>query len=139
MLSSVLNSERVITVHIAIMRTFVRLRHIIATHKELAGKLEAMEYKYDKQFQLVLQILRQLTELEHRREKNGWASLHSPKQNGVSPSAVLRAIFSRGSARLHPARIGEPYWLHTASPAFRIDELREITPEILLPSSLIPK
>jgi len=48
MLSTVLESERAIAVNIAIMRAFVRLRQILATHKELAEALDAMEKKYDK-------------------------------------------------------------------------------------------
>ena len=47
MLSSVLNSERTILVNVEIMRTFVRLREILATHKDLARKLEELEKKYD--------------------------------------------------------------------------------------------
>lgn len=50
MLSSVLNSPRAIQVNIAIMRAFVQLREILATHKDLARKLEVMEKKYDAQF-----------------------------------------------------------------------------------------
>jgi phage regulator Rha-like protein len=49
MLSSVLNSTRAVQVNIAIMRTFVRLRQILATHKDVAEKLQAMERKYDKE------------------------------------------------------------------------------------------
>jgi hypothetical protein len=60
MLSSVLNSERAIIVNIQIMRTFTRLREIIASHKELARKLEAMEKKYDSQFKVVFEAIRQL-------------------------------------------------------------------------------
>jgi len=62
MLSTVLKSERAIAVNIAIMRAFVRLRQILATHKDLAERLDAMEKKYDKQFRAVFEILRQLTE-----------------------------------------------------------------------------
>jgi hypothetical protein len=62
MLSSVLRSERAALVNIAIMRTFVRLRQILATHKELAEKLQDTEKKYDKQFKVVFEILRQLME-----------------------------------------------------------------------------
>ena len=47
MLSSVLNSERAIKVNIEIMRTFVRLRRMLASHSELARKLDALEKKYD--------------------------------------------------------------------------------------------
>ena len=62
MLSSVLKSARAVQVNIAIMRAFVRLRQILATHKELAEKLTEMERKYDKQFKVVFEILRQLME-----------------------------------------------------------------------------
>lgn len=60
MLSSVLNSERAIQVNIAIMRAFVRLRQILATHKALAKKLEDMEAKYDEQFRAVFEAIREL-------------------------------------------------------------------------------
>ena len=50
MLSSVLNSERAVQVNIAIMRTFVKLRQMLASNAELARRLAAMEKKYDTQF-----------------------------------------------------------------------------------------
>lgn len=62
MLSSVLNSERAIEVNIAIMRAFVRLREMLGTHKELAQKLAEMEKKYDAQFRVVFDAIRQLME-----------------------------------------------------------------------------
>src|SRR5712692_9834577 len=60
MLSTVLNSDRAIQVNIAIMRTFVQLRELLATHKDLAQKLEALEKKYDRQFRVVFDAIRQL-------------------------------------------------------------------------------
>jgi hypothetical protein len=60
MLSSVLNSERAIGVNIAIMRAFVRLREILASHKDLARKLNELEQKYDRQFSVVFDAIRQL-------------------------------------------------------------------------------
>jgi hypothetical protein len=60
MLSSVLNSERAINVNIAIMRAFVNLRKMIASHKDLARKLDALEKKYDAQFKVVFDVIRQL-------------------------------------------------------------------------------
>jgi hypothetical protein len=63
MLSSVLNSDRAIEVNIAIMRAFVRLRQILATHKELAHKLEELERtlgQHDEKFQVVFEAIRQL-------------------------------------------------------------------------------
>jgi len=60
MLSSVLNSERAIHANIAIMRAFVKLREMLATHKDLARKLVEMEKKYDAQFKVVFDAIRQL-------------------------------------------------------------------------------
>jgi len=60
MLSSVLNSDRAIEVNILIMRAFVKLREMISTHKDLAKKLEDLEQKYDSQFRLVFDAIRQL-------------------------------------------------------------------------------
>ncbi len=60
MLSSVLNSDRAIEVNIQIMRAFVRLREMIATHKDLAKKLEDLEKKYDSQFRVVFDAIREL-------------------------------------------------------------------------------
>ena len=60
MLSSVLNSERAIKVNIEIMRAFVRLRRILASHSDLARKLEALEKKYDAQFKVVFDAIREL-------------------------------------------------------------------------------
>jgi hypothetical protein len=60
MLSSVLNSERAIRVNIAVMRTFVQLRGLLASHGGLARKLEEIEKKYDAQFKVVFDAIRQL-------------------------------------------------------------------------------
>ena len=59
-LSSVLRSKRAVHVNIEIMRAFVRLREILGTHKELARKLEELEKKYDEQFRVVFEAIRQL-------------------------------------------------------------------------------
>ena len=60
MLSSVLRSDRAVQVNILIVRTFVRLRQLLATHRDLAEKLGEMERRYDKQFKTVFEVLRQL-------------------------------------------------------------------------------
>jgi hypothetical protein len=62
MLSSVLSSERAIKVNIEIMRAFVRLRQILASNKELAKRLDELENKYDAQFKIVFDAIRQLME-----------------------------------------------------------------------------
>jgi len=60
MLSSVLNSERAVQVNIAIMRTFVKLREMIISNKEMAKRLDALEKKYDAQFKVVFDAIREL-------------------------------------------------------------------------------
>jgi len=60
MLSSVLNSPRAIQVNIQIMRTFAKLREIISQHKDLARRLDELEKKYDAQFKIVFDAIRQL-------------------------------------------------------------------------------
>ena len=60
MLSSVLRSKRAVRVNIEIMRAFVRLREMLATHKDLARKLDTLEKKYDAQFRVVFDAIRQL-------------------------------------------------------------------------------
>ena len=60
MLSSVLRSPRAISVNIEIMRAFVRLRQILSTHADLARKLAELEQKYDKNFRVVFDAIRQL-------------------------------------------------------------------------------
>jgi len=60
MLSSVLRSERAVRVNIEIMRAFVRLRQMLSSHAELARKLEALEKKYDAQFKVVFDAIREL-------------------------------------------------------------------------------
>jgi len=60
MLSSVLNSERAVKVNIEIMRAFVKLRQLLSSNAELARKLETLEKKYDSQFKVVFDAIRQL-------------------------------------------------------------------------------
>lgn len=60
MLSSVLRSKRAVRVNIDIIRAFVRLREMLATHKDLARKLTALERKYDGQFKIVFDAIRKL-------------------------------------------------------------------------------
>ena len=60
MLSSLLRSKRAVAVNIEIMRAFVRLRRMLASNEELARKLAAMEKKYDSQFRIVFDAIREL-------------------------------------------------------------------------------
>ena len=73
MLSSVLNSDRAIEVNIQIMRAFVKLREMIASHKELAKRLDELESKYDEQFKVVFDAIRELmTPPEPKRRRIGF-------------------------------------------------------------------
>ena len=61
MLSSVLRSERAVCVNIEIMRAFVQLRQMLSSHADLARKLAALEKRYDAQFKVVFDAIRELT------------------------------------------------------------------------------
>ena len=62
MLSSVLKSKRAIQVNIQIMRAFIKLKEMLSTHKDLKQKIEEMEKKYDYQFKIVFDAIKQLLE-----------------------------------------------------------------------------
>ena len=70
MLSSVLNSEGAVLVNIEIMRAFVKLRQMLTSNAELARRLDELESKYDKQFKVVFEAIRQLmsTPIQDRKE-----------------------------------------------------------------------
>ena len=70
MLSSVLRSKRAVNVNIEIMRAFVRLRELMATHKDLARKLNALEKKHDAQFRVVFDAIRKLMEPPIKKQKS---------------------------------------------------------------------
>ena len=74
MLSSVLKSKRAVQVNIEIMRTFVRLREMIASHKDLARRLNELEKKYDAQFKVVFDAIRQLMEPPDSKR---WIGFHA--------------------------------------------------------------
>jgi hypothetical protein len=71
MLSSVLRSPRAVQVNIEIMRAFVRLRRMLEDNAELARKLAALEKRYDGQFRMVFDAIR---ELMTQRSRNGGGS-----------------------------------------------------------------
>lgn len=69
MLSSVLNSDRAIQVNIQIMRTFIKIREMLATNRELRDKIEKLEKKYDSHFKIVFNAIRKLLS-EESKPKN---------------------------------------------------------------------
>ncbi len=73
MLASVLSSPVAVDVSIQIVKTFIRLRELLASNKELAKKIEELEKKYDVQFKIVFDAIRQLmTPLEPKKKKIGF-------------------------------------------------------------------
>ena len=60
MLSSVLHSPKAVQVNIAIMRAFVELRQVIASHTQLVRRIDELEQKYDHQFKVVFDAIREL-------------------------------------------------------------------------------
>ncbi len=69
MLSGILRSERAIQVNVEIMRAFVRMGQLLASHKGLMGKILAMERKYDEQFKIVFQAIYRLMEEEEKPKR----------------------------------------------------------------------
>ena len=69
MLSSVLSSEKAVQVNIQIMRTFTRLRRMLLTHEELKRKIESMEKKYDAQFRIVFDAIKEIITDELKPER----------------------------------------------------------------------
>ncbi|HEY4506045.1 MAG TPA: ORF6N domain-containing protein [Candidatus Paceibacterota bacterium] len=69
MLSSVLNSNRAVQVNIQIIRTFTKLRELLATNKQLREKIESMEKKYDKKLKDVFDVLKRLLIQEEKPKR----------------------------------------------------------------------
>jgi hypothetical protein len=114
MLSGVLNSQRAIEVNIAIMRAFVQLRSILASHHELSLRLEALEQRYDEQFRGVFEAIKQLMKdvrsqntrlvLYHRKFLVKTAPalrIFNSSQKIVYEKLSIRPYFSRTSRGLH--------------------------------------
>lgn len=69
MLSSILKSNRAVEVNILIMRAFVRLRELLQTHKDLWKKSEELESKYDQQFKVVFDVIKQIMLQEEKPKR----------------------------------------------------------------------
>ena len=95
MLSSVLRSRRAIEVNIAIMRTFVKLRQMLASNEELARKLAALEKKYDAQFRVVFDAIRELMSPQVPGRKPIGFRPHLDMDNPRSSAKGLRSLGRR--------------------------------------------
>jgi len=75
MAANVLNSERAIEASVYVVRAFVRLRALIASNKDLAKCLDELEKKYDAQFKVVFDAIRELmTPPETKRRRIGFST-----------------------------------------------------------------
>ena len=70
MLASVLSSPIAIEASVQVVRTFVKLRQLLASHSDIARKIEALEKKYDSQFAVVFKAIRELMEPPEKGRKN---------------------------------------------------------------------
>lgn len=108
MLSTVLRSSRAIKVNIEIMRAFVRLRGVLATHAELSKRLDELEARYDRQFKAVFDAIRGLmTSPQHPARRIGFGSPSDPKAlaaRGSSSTSVGGRPTSAESSSPRPAR-----------------------------------
>lgn len=91
MLSSVLRSPRAIQVNIAIMRTFVALRRMLASHAGLARKLEILERKYDAQFKVVFDAIRELM-ADSKPRPRGEIGFHTLRRESPAQPKSRKAI-----------------------------------------------
>jgi hypothetical protein len=79
MLSSVLRSNRAISVNIQIMRAFTQLRQMLSTHDDLRKKIEELESKYDRQFKVVFEAIRRLLDSEEKPRRRIGFEAKEPK------------------------------------------------------------
>jgi hypothetical protein len=103
MLSSVLHSERAVQVNIEVVRTFVRLRRILATHEDLARKMVILEKKYDAQFKVVFDAIRELMASAVPAKRRIGLTSHASRQDAHrdrAPGEIpprIRALRYKGS------------------------------------------
>ena len=101
MLAAVLNSPIAIDASIQVVRAFVRLRAMVAVHAELAQKLDALESKFDHQFRIVFDAIRQLmappSKSGHRRASDSGALMAGHR---CSRTEVTRSTENAASQRV---------------------------------------
>jgi len=102
MLSSVLRGPRAVQVNIGIMRAFVELRRMLASSEELSRRLDALEAKYDDQFQVVFGAIRQLMSPTPKAARRAIGFAATP--DGGEPSSRAKKAAERQSSRLLRAR-----------------------------------
>ena len=84
MLSSALRSDRAVQVNVEIMRAFVRLRQMLASNKKLAQQFNELEQKYDEQFRIIFDAIRQLMTPPDPKQKRPIGFIWNDEKNGKS-------------------------------------------------------
>jgi hypothetical protein len=85
MAATMLNSKQAVAMSVHVVRAFVKLRELLGTHKDLARKIEEMEKKYDSQFRVVFDAIRQLmTPPETKKRKIGFEVRESRARYGAA-------------------------------------------------------
>ncbi len=77
MVANLLRSPRAIGMSIEVVRAFINLRHLAVTHRELAARINELENKYDKQFQVVFDALRELFDDDEQQSKKKPVGYHT--------------------------------------------------------------
>jgi hypothetical protein len=116
MLSSVLRSKRAIRVNIQIMRAFIKLRQMYISNKDLKRKLAAMERKYDEQFQIVFEAIKQLIEEDEQPKRKIGYVKEKQATYGKRPTKKKQSI--RKSTKNAPYRLVSPRLPIQLSPSF---------------------
>ncbi|MBF0485652.1 MAG: ORF6N domain-containing protein [Candidatus Omnitrophica bacterium] len=102
MLSSILNSDKAIEVNIQIMRTFGKLRELMLVHKDLRFKIEEMEKKYDQQFKIVFDAIRELLAPPPPPKPKIPIGFHAFQKSGEKSKLKREQSLLRSGRRLGP-------------------------------------
>jgi hypothetical protein len=129
MLSGILRSPRPVLVNVEIMRSFVRLRRLLAPHANLARKLTELEQKYDAQFRVVFDAIRALMEpLQEGDPPSHWVPVGAiPFLDGIRDSSLER-VHSRSTTVDSPKKLPESN--SSGFPAFSRDRDESPKPHI---------
>ena len=90
MLSSVLRSTRAVQVNIAIMRTFVQLRRLMDSNRDLARRIDFLERKYDQQFRVVFDAIKRLVAEDEARKSTPGREIGFHVKEDATPYRVKK-------------------------------------------------
>jgi hypothetical protein len=118
MLSSVLNSPRAVKVNIQIMRTFAKLREIISRHKDLAKRLDELEKKYDAQFRVVFDAIRELMITPESKKRPIGFLVEEPKVPYLTKTKKSQKLLTDGGSLPLPHLFNTASWCPRVSVSY---------------------